>query len=65
MSKQQYAVTNAYDIKDNLKRLGATWDRDRRAWIIDEDMLDTCNSRTTSYGMAWMHGWAKAQVEAI
>jgi hypothetical protein len=60
-----YAVTNAYEIKDDLKSSGAKWDAAKKAWIIAQAALDKFNARTQAYGMRWCKGWAKAQVEAV
>lgn len=61
----RYAITNAYDIKDSIKAAGATWDGERKAWIVTQTTLDKLNARTHSYGMCWMRGWSKAKVEAV
>jgi hypothetical protein len=60
-----YAVTNAFEIRESLKAMGAKWDGAKRAWIITQAMLDKCNARTQAYGMAWCKGWAKASVAAV
>jgi hypothetical protein len=60
-----YAVTNAYEIRESIKAAGGKWDAQRKAWIITQAMLDKFNARTQAYGMGWCKGWAKAQVEAI
>ena len=60
-----YAVTNAYEIRESLKAMGAKWDAAKKAWIITQDMLDKCNARTQAYGMAWCRGWAKASVAVV
>lgn len=60
-----YAITNAYEIRESIKAAGGKWDAVRKAWIINQAMLDKFNARTQAYGMAWIKGWAKAIVEAI
>lgn len=65
MATTQYAVRNAYDIRESIKDAGGKWDAQRKAWIINQATLDKFNARTQSYGMAWCKGWAKASVQPI
>lgn len=55
-----YAITNAYDLRDALKDLGATFDPTRKAWMLSDAAYDKADARTQSYGMRWCQGWAKA-----
>lgn len=35
------AITgNTYPVKDQLKALGATWDADRKAWMVPQDKAE-------------------------
>ena len=55
-----YAITNAYDIRDALKDLGATFDPARKAWMLTDAAYAKADARTQSYGMRWVRGWDKA-----
>lgn len=62
---KKYALHNAFDVRDSIKDAGAKWDTGRKAWIVNQVVLDKFNARTHTYGMAWLKGWAKVRVEEI
>lgn len=60
-----YAITNAYDIREDLKAVGGTFDRVGKTWIISDEAYAKLHARTHSYGMRWVKGWAKAVKTAV
>ena len=51
MAKQTVAVTgNTYPVKDHLKALGARWDPDQKAWMIDAAKADQARQLVAATG---------------
>lgn len=60
-----YLITNSFDIKDDLKEVGGKFDKELKGWVISKEAFDKINARTSSYGMSWAKGWAKAHKEDL
>ena len=60
-----YAITNCYSLKDDMKKDGAKWDSERKAWIIDDATFEKYQSRTSGYSAKWWTAWQSAVKEAV
>lgn len=60
-----YAITNAFDIRDSIKAAGGTYDATRKAWIVTDAVYAKLAARSSSFGMGWTRGWAKAVATKI
>ena len=60
-----YAISNGYDIQDDLRRVGGTFDRATKCWLISDEAYAKLAARGPAYGMKWARGWGKATATKI
>lgn len=60
-----YAITKAYEIKDLIKSAGGTWDKERKAWIVSEEVFTKLNDRHPAWCRNWGSNWAAAEKTRI
>ncbi|MCI2809407.1 hypothetical protein [Eoetvoesiella caeni] len=60
-----YAIGNAYNLKDEFKAEGGTFDKERKAWIISNETFEKLNARTSGWSARWWTNWQAATKEQI